>query len=185
MYTGPITIRKTVTLKAKAVRGDLDAGGTATASFAVVEEYRPAQTVTDAKKGLKYSYLERQSFNRPEHILEPPLKSGLVSSIDIGVREREQFYLLQFEGFIKIPITGKYRFTVFSNATTVYIDDELFSSDHGLLPTEKVQDICLEAGYHAVRIVSCVLTEQVHELELYWEGPGTTKQKIPQSVFFH
>jgi hypothetical protein len=184
-YAGPITIRETVALKAKAVRDDLDEGRTTTASFAVIDEYRPAQTVTNAKKGLKYTYVERQSFSRPERILEPPLKSGIVPSIDIGVRERDQFYLLQFEGYIKIPASGKYRFIVFSNATTLYIDDEVFTSDHGLLPTEKVRDICLEAGYHAVRIVSCILTEQVHELEMYWEGPGITKQNVSKTVLFY
>lgn len=184
-YTGPITIRETTTLNAKVVRGDLDEGRTIAAHFTVVDEYRPAQMVANATKGLKYAYIERQSFNRPERILEPPLRSGIVSSIDIGVRERDQFYLLQFEGFIKIPVSGKYRFTVFSNATTLYIDDEVFTSDHGLLPTEKVQDMCLEAGYHAVRIVSCILTEQVHELQLYWEGPGITKQVVPKTVFFY
>lgn len=184
-YTDPIVIHESTVLQAKAIRGGLQEGRTVTAQYTIIDKNRPAYTVTDAKNGLKYAYVEKQSFNRPDQILEPAMKSGIVPSVDIVVRERDQFYLLQFEGFIKIPVSGKYRFSVFSNATTIFIDDELFSSDHGLLPTEKVQEMCLEAGYHTVRIVSCILTEQVHELELYWEGPGIIKQKIPETAFYY
>ncbi|UCD06463.1 MAG: chitobiase/beta-hexosaminidase C-terminal domain-containing protein [candidate division WOR-3 bacterium] len=184
-YSAPITIFKSTTIKAKSIRGDLQEGSTSSAEFLTIDKHRTAQNVTDLKPGLKYTYFEKQTFNIPDNIPEPPKKAGIAPSIDIGLRERDQFYILQFDGFIKIPQSGRYRLTIISNASIVFLDDQLISSDHGLEPTEKIQEICLEKGFHSIRIISSVLTEQIHQLDFFWEGPGITTQKIPASALYH
>ena len=184
-YSAPITIFKSTIIKAKSIHGDLQEGSTSSAEFLTVDKHRPAQDVTDIKPGLKYTYFEKQTFNVPDTIPEPPKKAGIMPSIDIGLRERDQFYILQFDGFIKIPQSGRYRWTIISNASIVLLDDQLISSDHGLEPSEKILEMCLEKGFHSIRIMSSVLTEQSHQLDVFWEGPGITTQKIPASVLYH
>jgi hypothetical protein len=183
-YSGPFLIENTTTIRAKAIRGDLQESSVVSAEFDVVDKMRPALDILNPKNGLKYKYVEKQSFQIPDDILEPPTKSGVVSSVDIGVRERDQFYLLQFDGFMKIPSDGCYRFTFVSNATKIFIDDRLMVAGHGLAPVESVIEICMETGYHAIRTVSCVLTEPAHQLDLYWKGKDIEKERIPPKMFF-
>jgi len=185
VWDGPISIGKSTTLKARAIRGDLQESGTVSASFTPVDAPRPARSVTNLKSGLTYAYIEEQLFLDPDSISSPPAKAGVVPSIDLSVRERDQFYVLQFDGFIKIPSDGPYRFYIVSNRSKCFLDGALFTSNHNLSPQEKVREICLASGYHSIRIVSYVLTHMEHVLQLYWEGQGLDKQEIPPSAFYH
>jgi hypothetical protein len=163
----------------------LQESDTVTARFTVVGEPRPAVALSSPSRGLRYSYVEKQSFDTPDVITDQPTRSGVVPGVDIGVREREQFYLLQFDGYVKIPSIGCYRFTLLSNGSKIFLDDMVLASGPGLVPGETVRDLCLEAGYHSLRIVSGILTQPTHVLELYWEGPGMAKEEIPAGAFYY
>ncbi len=184
-YECPIRIEKPTILKAKSIRNDLQESRTVEAQFTESDQVRPALKVKNIKNGLKYTYVEKQAFHIPDRILEPPLKSGIIPSIDLSVRERDQFYLLQFEGFIKIPSTGQYRFYFLAIESKLFIDESQITEAHGLLPKETVVELSMEAGIHAFRIVSCILTHQNHKVELFWESPGIRKQRIPASAWYH
>jgi predicted alpha/beta superfamily hydrolase len=185
VYESPLSITKTSTVKAKAVRGDLQESGTVSADFMVAVENRPSRPVSSLKAGLSYLYSEQQLFDTPDRMTTSIKKSGVVPTIDLGVRERNQFYQLQFEGFIQVPASGRYRFHFTSVGGKLFIDDQRIPSGHGLLPSETVQDLCLEEGYHSIRIVSSILTQPTNVLGLEWEGPGIEKQEIPPHAFWH
>jgi len=185
IYKGPLRIDKSTTLKAKAIRGDLQEGITVTAQFTLVKKNRPSLKIKNLKSGLKYKYVEKQIFHCPDYSADSSIKSGIVPVIDLGVREREQFYLMQFEGFINIPTSGRIRFTIISNGSKIFIDDRCVLSGDGLTPEKNVIDICLESGYHSILIICCILTEPTHILEIYWQGPGIKKQLIPETAFYH
>lgn len=185
VYKEPIIINSSCTLKAKSIRGDLQESRTVSTQFKVKKNYRASEKVDNPKNGLKYKYLEKQLFNSSDYITDSPDKSGVISSLDIGIRNKDQFYQLQFEGYIKIPSTGQYRLSLLSNSTKLFIDNELIISGSGLLPGEKSREICLESGYHSMRIISNILTEPEHIVELYWEGTGIKKEKIPEKAFFY
>jgi len=185
VYNGPVRINKPTIIKAKTIRGDLQESGTVSAQFTIVSNLRPAQKVSNPRSGLKYKYIEQQSFNTPDSITGMPVKSGIIPSVDLSVCERDQFYLIQYNGFIKIPSSGQYRFTLTYTDCKFFIDNSLIIAGGGLLPRETSREICLEAGYHAMRIISCILTQPNDVLELYWEGPGIKKQRIHAGAFYY
>jgi predicted alpha/beta superfamily hydrolase len=185
IYNSSIQIDKSSILKAKAIRTELQEGFTSIANFLSVNNYRPAKKIKNLKNGLNYKYAEQQFFNTPDNFSDQPKKSGVVPNIDLGIRERNYSYIIQYEGYIKIPSIGQYRFSLFATDTKIFIDDSLIISIETLLPKELSMELCLDKGYHAIRIITNIVAHPDHILKLYWAGPGFKKQEIPPEVLFH
>jgi predicted alpha/beta superfamily hydrolase len=185
VYTGPIPIDRTVTLKARSIRPGLQETRTVEARFQLVDRLRPSRKVQGLDRGLRFKYLERQNFQLPDRIEGNPKKSGVIPAIDLGIRDRDQIYMIEYEGYLKVPESGRYRFTLRSTSAKFLLDQDLVIACDGLAPQETARDLCLESGFHPIRIVTDMLLEPSHVLELSWEGPGIEKQIIPDQAFYH
>ncbi|HUU04723.1 MAG TPA: alpha/beta hydrolase-fold protein [Patescibacteria group bacterium] len=184
-YTGPIPIDRTTTLKARSIRPGLQETRAVEAQFQVIDHRRPSRKVLGLRPGLKFQYSEQQVFTLPDRLEGTPMKSGVVPTIDLGVRERNHLYLIEYDGYIKVPKSGRYRLSLRSTSVRFFLDQDLVMANGGLLPEETVRDLCLESGVHAIRIVTRMFLQPSHVLELCWEGPGIGKQIVPAQAYYH
>ena len=185
VYSGPIPIDRTTTLKARSIRPGLQETRVVEAQFQVVDELRSSRKVRGVRQGLTFKYIEQQVFHLPDRIAGTPKKSGVVPAIDLDVRDREQVYVIEYEGYVKVPESGRYRLTLRSTGAKFFLDQDLVVACDGLAPQEEARELCLESGYHPMRIITDTLLQPSHVLELYWEGPGIERQIIPARALYH
>jgi len=184
--TGPISIDRNTTLKARSIRPGLQETRVAEAQFQMVDRLRPSRSVRGLRQGLRFKYLEQQIFILPDRLDGTPKKSGVVPMIDLNVRDRNQLYLMEYDGYLKVPKSGRYRFILKATTAKIFLDeDPVMRIDRRLAPQETARDMCLESGFHPIRIVTEMFLQPSHVLELYWEGPGIGRQVIPAQAFYH
>ena len=185
VYSGPIPIDRTTTLKARSIRPGLQETRVAEAQFQVVDRLRPSRNLRGLHQGLKFKYIEQQVFNPPDRIDSTPNKSGVVPTINLNVRDRNQLYMIEYDGYVKVPRSGRYRLTLSTTKAKLFLDENLVIACRSLAAQETARDLCLEKGYHPIRIVTDMFLQPSHVLELFWEGPGIERQVIPAQAFYH
>lgn len=172
-------------MKARSIRPGLQETRVTEAQIQVVDRFRPSRNLHGLRQGLKFKYVEQQVFNPPDRIDSTPKKSGVVPTIDLNVCDRNQPYMIEYDGYVKVSKSGKYRLTLRSTDAKLFLDQDMVITCQGLAPQEIARDLCLEAGYHSISIVTSILLQPSHIIEVFWEGPGIEKQIIPSQVFFH
>lgn len=138
--------------------------------------------------GLEYRAYEKTTSWVPDWETETSASDGTVPAPDPTVRTRDQNVGLLFEGYIEIPTTGDYIFSLRTD-TGAFVrlhDAQLIDADFGYAAgTEKSSGtIPLAAGHHPIRIHYRHADAPVHQLELLWSGPGIAKEPVPASAFF-
>lgn len=109
-----------------------------------------------------------------------PARTGYAQHIDVEPRSRDDNFALRFTGFLNVPATGEWTFTVGSDdASWLWIDEQNVVRNEAIAPYRKVRGkVTLDAGWHAIRIV---MTEAGggESLDVSWRGPGVPLQELP------
>lgn len=110
-----------------------------------------------------------------------PVAVGASEAVGVGVRTRDDHFLLRFNTELRVPESGEWTFHLGSDDSSwLWLDGELLISNEGLAPLRtEVATLFLAAGPHSLEIR---MTEAGGEeiLELQWEGPGfQTPVEIP------
>ena len=227
LYTGPFTISDTTRVKVRPFRKGLtstpwnvpgvDGGKTVSAIFEK-ENYRAATSLSATVNGLNYAYFEDTwmklfTYAGMNGILNPvgygAVKNMLVSSDVATVRKTDKAYALRYEGFIKVPETGVYKFYAPQHLYTptmdagydlrVFIDDEEWFPNPSL-HAENIWDIPLSSGYHKFKVSFADYRNKTFKND-YWmmwrpeemwsglpklevEGPNVSRQAVPDSWLY-
>lgn len=117
--------------------------------------------------------------------------SGDINNFDISGTTQFDFFNFKFDGYIFIPSDGNYTFyTISDDGSRLYLDgfdqnnlstNLLVDNDGKHGSTEKNGTINLTAGPHLITVLFFEYTGG-QNLLVKWEGPGITKQLIPDSV---
>ena len=110
---------------------------------------------------------------------------GVASRVDLSMQPRDENFGVTFTGFVEIPSTGVWGFSLDSDdGSTLRIHDSLVVDNDGLHSAlEKSGAIALEAGLHPIRIDYFEATGQ-DDLILKWSRPGSdTFVRIPVERF--
>lgn len=109
-----------------------------------------------------------------------PARTGYAQHIDAKPRSRDDDFALRFTGFLNVPATGEWTFTVGSDdASWLWIDEQNVVRNEAIAPYRRVRGkVTLEAGWHAIRVV---MTEARggEALDVLWRGPGVPLQELP------
>ena len=109
-----------------------------------------------------------------------PARTGYAQHVDVKPRSRDDNFALRFTGFLNVPATGEWTFTVGSDdASWLWIDEQNVVRNEAIAPYRKVRGkVTLDAGWHAIRIV---MTEAGggESLDVSWRGPGVPLQELP------
>lgn len=185
LYSGPIKLEETSTIAASCFLNGKPVSAT---SFRTFNKVQPigGMTVPDLKSGLLYSYYEGKWDKVPSFSLMPPKKKGVAENFDLATKELEEYFAIDYIGFIEIPKDGVYTFHLTSDdGSLLYIGKDVLIDNDGLHGrTELSGEIALEKGIHAIRISFFENTGGNH-LKLGWEGPGIEKQIVPPERLFH
>jgi predicted alpha-1,2-mannosidase len=184
MYTEPFTINKTTTLKMIAFKGD-KASLPATAIFKKTL-FRQSVEPGSTEPGLLYNYYSGTFRMVNDFIEMEPVKSGIVSNLNIESRESETFFGFDFKGYIKIETAGLYTFYLKTNdGGKLYLAEEPIIDNDGLHPAiERTKTLALKKGTYPI-LVKYFQEGGTNMLKVSWKGPGIEKQEIPGSVLFH
>jgi hexosaminidase len=182
VYRNPIRIRSNADVEAAMFRADGAGSDVVVVSCRKREAIPPNQLLP----GVTVSYYEGRWSRVPDFGALSSLRQQVVSSIDLSLRQRAEFYALRFMGYIRIPKNGTYTFTLSSDdgswlriggATVVDHDGPHATS-------EKTGRVVLTAGVHPFELGYFQATGG-SSLNLWLEGPGMPKQTVTGGMLFH
>lgn len=186
LYSSPLKISRITPLWAQAIA----AGKTESELFKTYvgnDLLQPSLEIPIKKgKGLIYKYYE----GIVSTVLKIPKLSiknqGVAGSFNIDNRQRDTNFAFIFNGYIKIPVDGRYTFYLASNDGSVLdIDDhELINHDGPHAMTEESNMVSLQKGSHKISIQYFQMMGG-QGLKLSWMGPGFKKVEVQNSVLFH
>ncbi|MCK5852693.1 hypothetical protein KAH27_06640 [bacterium] len=110
-----------------------------------------------------------------------PIFGKGVRKIDLSEAWRQTNILIQFKGLINIPKNGKYTFRIkYNEAARLTIDGSSVGKDK---PGESTLTLNLTNGMHNIE-VGYYQNDSAGKLEVSWEGPGFSKEEIPEDAYF-
>ena len=204
VYRGPFTLRRSATVRSRAF-----ANGRASAAPEGRVDYRKgpgrapaAIAASRLAPGLDYEYFAdtttepayrmnwpvRWQLERPDARPEDlkPTKTGTAREVSLAPRDTNELFGFRFSGYIRVPRTGVYTFTAASDdgAGLWFGDQNVFwSLGQSPKPTESTGQIALRAGLHPITLTYHQAYGPM-ALELYVEGPGMRRQRVPASMLF-
>ncbi len=177
LYNQPLEITKSSILKARTFLPGGRASRTVNTFISLVNE---------EENGLEYAYYEGSWFRLPDLGKLMPVKTGRVYDLTLEpAGPRQDDFAVWFKGFISIPATGEYTFTVLANdGAAVSIGDKEVVRNDGLFVIKELSGkITLEAGKYPVSVFYFQKTGS-RELLVLCEGPGTERQPLPPHWLF-
>jgi len=146
-----------------------------------------------ASSGLNYKYYEGAFTTLPDFNTLTPVKTGASSNADISVRNagRNDNFAFVWEGYINITTPGSYIFeTVSDDGSKLYFNTTysagapaLVNNDGLHAATSATGSVTIpSAGSYPIAITFFEATGG-ETMQVYWSGPGITRQLIPNSAF--
>ncbi len=185
LYSGPLTIypENEIILKSLTIMPGGRKSSVMTGVFRKAD-LQKAITIGNPGTGLHFDMF-RGEFNSVTDITGEADSSGIVSTIRIPAGVPAENFGLSVEGYIKVPSDGIYSFYAGTDdGIRIWIDDELILDGdvlhHGITNEGKAP---LSAGYHAIKVLYFQRLYR-QSLSVSWEGPGVSRQTVPQEVLF-
>jgi hypothetical protein len=184
VYQKPFMVIKTAKIRMIAYRGE-QASLRAETEFKKAEPVKPVLR-SEVEPGLSYKYTHGIYRMVNDMLNVQPLKTGIIPRFTIDLREKDQFFSFDYEGYIDIPEDGEYTFSLACNdGGRMYIDDRVLINNDGLHPVVEVpKTIKLKKGLHPIS-VKYFQEGGLNGLTVSWQGPGIPKQEIPALVLYH
>ena len=172
IYTDPLTIRKSTTIKAKAFKKNMIESELAESAVHIVNS---------KVNGINYEYFEGVWEDIPDFNSLKAQKTGHIYDIDIQkLKNRNDQFAFRFAGNLEIDTAGEYTFFLNSNdGSNLYINKKLVVNNggaHGL--QERQGNVGLEKGSHPIQI-DYFDSGGSNVLEVCYKGPGIEKQLLP------
>lgn len=140
----------------------------------------------DFKKGLNYKYYEQGGLSSiPDFTSLTPVKTGVANQVDLTPAVRSTSFLLEFDGYIKIPADGEYTFYLTSDdGSMLYINDALsIDNDGAHSAVTKKKKSYLTEGYHPIK-VEYFQQGGGKGLSFEIEGPGMSKRIVTADMLY-
>jgi hypothetical protein len=121
----------------------------------------------------------------PDFDVLVPTRVGGVENFDISQRSQNDYFGLRLTGQISVPTAGDYTFyTTSDDGSQLYIGNILVVDNDGLHGmVEQSGTISLTTGMHPITVTMFEKTGG-EGLDVEYEGPGITRQAIPDDVLY-
>lgn len=185
LYSKPFSLNKPSVVKAIAILPNA-LPSDVSAKEVKVYHWMKAEKVKNPKSGIAWKYYEPEGKINLESIQTSPVKKqGATNVISEKVKQREEKYALQFDGFIKIDKDGIYHFsTVSDDGSKLFIDnEEIVNNDGEHGSVEAFGDAALKKGYHKIKVIYFD-GGGGNELKAFWQKGNEQKGEIPANVLF-
>ncbi len=186
LYTKPIIIAKPTVLKVKSFVDGILPGYPVTVHFKKIDML-DAVNPTGLKSGVKYLYREGPGvMSAKDQKAAPVLDSGVLKTFNVDAIKDDRPFGYNLEGYLKVPETGVYTFSLEANdGAVLYLNGKLIIDNDGG-HREQILDskIGLKKGWHHIN-VDYFQQGLAKSLHLIWEGPGVKKQEVSARDLFH
>lgn len=184
-YTGPILIKSTSFIMTRCYREGVPVSELVGRKFRKVAPLPAIESNKRESSGLYYRFYNGQWDSIPNYVTLIPSKQGDVPNFKLIPSATGEFYSVQYEGYINIPTTDVYKFSLGSDdGSTLYIDRSLLIENDGMHALkEKSETIPLRAGLHRIRVDYLQGTGGA-ELKVEIQGGALKRQAIPDSMLF-
>ncbi len=183
-YTEPFTIEESSTIKARTFWPDETKSRIV--EYTIYRVSPIAAVQEDVESGLKTRYYEGNWDKLPDFENETIVKEFISRQVDIKNVTVNEYFGLEFEGFIEVPETDTYSITLSSDDGAIFYlhGNELINYDgiHGA--RERMASLALEKGLHPFKLVYFQRTGGLG-LKLSWESQKFEKQEINQKYLKH
>ncbi len=185
VFRSAIRLSETTVVSARCFRDGKPVSQAAKMQFTQVKP-RPAVQAANLSPGLSYSYFEGKCESVSDLAHLKPVHKGVVKNFDLAPQKRAEDFGFEFVGLVRIPADGVYVFYTESNdGSRLYVDDVLVvDNDQPHAMRERRGEIALAAGLHPIR-VTFFQTGAAQGLNVFYEGPGVAKQRIPEAQLLH
>jgi predicted alpha-1,2-mannosidase len=185
LYKKPIKITKATVLKTRSFVEGIHPSYPLTVHFKKIDMLG-AVHVSGLKPGVKYIYKEGDMMNTRMLKGLPVLETGVLDYFHVdNIKDSRQFGY-NLEGYLKVPETGVYTFSLEANdGAVLFINNRMIIDNDGGHRAQKLDTkIGLKKGWHPIK-VDYFQQGLAKSLTVIWEGPGVEEQEIPKSVLFH
>ncbi|TPG63711.1 T9SS C-terminal target domain-containing protein [Hymenobacter nivis] len=144
---------------------------------------RTPENPTSTATGLDYTYVEGYWNTLPDFTNLAATKAGTATAFDLGQRQRDYGYAMQYTGYVTVPTDGQYTFTTGSDdGSQLLIGSTLVVDNDGLHDyAERAGTIGLKAGTHAITI-RYLQGAGGQRLTVSYQGPNLAKQTVPAAA---
>ena len=184
VLTGPVTLKASSTVRARAFRGTSPVSDASEARFTKVVPHPPVRA--EVQPGLRYAYVEGDWDRLPDFSALAPKAEGVLPAPTLDLMRSHEYYGVVFSGYINVPAEGVYSFFLASDdGSRMMVDEQILIDNDGLHGLEQKRGVAaLEKGLHPVRIEYFNKTGG-EELSVFWTGPGIRMEAVPASALFH
>ncbi len=185
VYTDPITVRQTTTLKSRAVCSGYDDTFITDFTFNKLIPREPEQ-VAGIKPGIQCAYYEGEWKKLPDFDTLKAVKDTISDTIGIPDFARDEDYGLVFSGYVQVPNDGLYDFFISSDdGSRLIIGDSSTADNDGIHGDAEVScSIALKAGIHPIKAYM-FQAKGGQSMDLLFQGPGVEKQRVSKEMLFH
>lgn len=180
VYENPFKVNETTTLKAYAVSKGLLTSKVITTTFEKLSMLPANKSSFAIVRDVDYSYYEGKWNKIPDFSSLTPVKTGTQPEINISNKNRNEYFAMEFSGYIYIPADGIYTFSIGSDDGSILIIDGKEKIDNDGMHSfgKKEKEMLLAKGYHSIN-VQYVQGGGDGDLKLLWKGPGFEMQPVP------
>lgn len=154
VYASPLYLLENTLVQARSFVGEMPVSETVQQQFYKVSPSLPIIRAKELVTGIKTSYFEGNWDVLPNFALLKPTLSNVLPGIDSGAKAGKDYYGIVFEGYLDIPATDVYRFTLTSDdGSRLYINNQLVIDNDGLHGARAATGtIPIRQGLNMVRI---------------------------------
>ena len=155
--------------------------------------YTSSISATTTATGLRYTYYEGNWNSLPDFSTLTPVKRGTTPNVDLTARTAgvNDYFGFVWEGYINIKTAGDYTFetssddgsklyfnTFYSPTATPLVDND---DVHGVVTVTGTVNVAAPGLYPIT--MTFFEKNSGESMQIYWTGPGITRQLIPNSAF--
>jgi predicted alpha-1,2-mannosidase len=185
LYTIPITITEPTVLTTKSFVDGIYPSCTNRVRFNKLLSLEAVE-VDNLEPGIKYSYKEAD-FPSAKSVKDyPTIKNRIMETFNVDSVKDDRQFGYNFEGFLNVPETGVYQFTLEANdGALLYLNDQIIIDNDGGHRAQKLfSKIVLKKGLHPIK-VDYFQQGLAKSLFVIWEGSGLENQEISKNALFH
>jgi len=186
VYRTPIKVERTSPLNMRSFGSDKFPSKRVTAWIGKDVFVEAAQISQPLDQGLRYTYFEGELRSVKDIKNLRISESGITPRINTDIRKRDNYFALQFDGYLSVPADGIYYFYLLSNdgSRLILDNDIILDNDGSHAARETSLAASLRAGKHHLRLTYFQLGG-AHTLKLFWKGPGFDKKQVADNLLFH
>src|SRR6266851_1718012 len=148
--------------------------------------YRDAVPYTENRPGLTFTLFDGRFASTQDIDLGTQATTGIVTSFDLQQFGRQLNYGVRFDGYLKVPADGFYKFAVESDdGTVLWIDGEEVVNNDGNHPAQVATGhVPLHEGYHKMRL-KYFQGEGGAALQVTWASSDGELKPLDGSALYH